>query len=269
MAEVTSSSSSPCRLRFEVIVSDDLLYCIFSYFSVENIIQTGTVNKRWQGVLSRDEGALWIFFLDELWKDKSVNVPAVKTILDRIKALPLGLVKRALHRVDISRCIEKPDFQRMLIVRLLFGERGPKKRCFCFFPEWALRMGQYKASYFEAKKDMRRQDITVSELCRIKWVFHFKHHQPMDQDTDGPSPTWESTFSEDFTMNSAMHSERLTWQFIDNGPHTRRMIQVEQYPPLTCTRLPSGGWRLDNHYVWLEQTVSIDADNVPLLDLTA
>ena len=68
-------------------------------------------------------------------------------------------------------------------------------------------------------------------------------------------------------MTSGMHSETLTWQFTI-GINGRRLMQVEQYPPLTSTRLPNGSWRLDNHYVWFEQVTPLSPDNIPLLDLT-
>jgi hypothetical protein len=50
---------------------------------------------------------------------------------------------QALNRVDISRCVEKPDFQNMVIARLIFGDRSPiKRQALLYYPEWALHIGR-------------------------------------------------------------------------------------------------------------------------------
>ena len=51
---------------------------------------------------------------------------------------------------------------------------------------------------------------------------------------------------------------------MENGNDGRQLIQVEQYPPHTSTRLANGAWRMDNQYVWLEQNGTIDPDHIPL-----
>ena len=64
--------------------------------------------------------------------------------------------------------------------------------------------GDYKGSYFQAAKDMRRHDLNITELCAIKWVLHFK------QSVDGMSP-FEAKFNEDFSLMTPMHG-RMDWQ---------------------------------------------------------
>lgn len=44
----------------------------------------------------------------------------------------------------------------------------------------------------------------------------------------------------------------------------KNVIQVDQYPPLSSSRLPNGGWRLDNPYVFFLQ----DPDSPPCTDET-
>ena len=70
-----------------------------------------------------------------------------------------------------------------------------------FFPT-----GDYKASYFQAKKDMRRQDMNITELCSINWVLHFK--QATTEDSMAP---FEAKFKEDFSLYTKMHG-RMNWQ---------------------------------------------------------
>ena len=64
--------------------------------------------------------------------------------------------------------------------------------------------GDYKGSYFQAARDMRRHDLNITELCAIKWVLHFK------QSIDGMSP-FEAKFDEDFSLLTTMHG-RMNWQ---------------------------------------------------------
>ena len=63
-------------------------------------------------------------------------------MIERVKSEPLSSLKRSLFRVDISRCLEKPDFQKMFIARLLFGDRGPKISGRMLYPEWCLKLGE-------------------------------------------------------------------------------------------------------------------------------
>ena len=44
------------------------------------------------------------------------------------------------------------------------------------YQEWALKLAPHKAGYFHTKKDQRRRDIVLGELCQINWIFHFKGH---------------------------------------------------------------------------------------------
>ena len=160
--------------HLERCLSDDLLSHIFAFFTPAELLLVSLVNRRWRSIETNNEGIEWNVHLVKFWSSFSQNVPTSLLILDRINNLSLTLVKRALFRVDTTRCVEKREYQRMLIARLLFYDRGPKRGGRIFYPEWALRIGQYKASLFHAMKDMKRHDINISELCSIPWRFHFK-----------------------------------------------------------------------------------------------
>ena len=126
---------------FEHAVSDEILFQIFLFLDVGSILVTPVVCKRWSATESNDE-LLWAPHVRDLWKEKTVNQPAEKMLRKRVKFLPLSTLKRQLFRVDISRCIEKPDFHNMLIARLIFGDRSPVKRqSRIYYPDWALRIG--------------------------------------------------------------------------------------------------------------------------------
>ena len=172
----TTTSSIPIinEKHIERCLSEDLLSNIFAFLTPVELLLVSLVNRRWRRIETNNDGVEWNVHLIKFWSSFNQNVPTSYLLLDRINNLSLTLVKRALFRVDTSRCVEKREYQRMLIARLLFHDRGPKRGRRVFYPEWALRVGQHKATLFHAMKDMKRRDINISELCAIQWRFHFK-----------------------------------------------------------------------------------------------
>jgi len=100
----------------------------------------------------------------------------------------------------------------------------------------------------------------MSELCCIKWSFHFKNHE-LDSD-EGEPIAWISEFKEDYTMTSMLHQQEMRWQFVDT--QSGKCVQVEQYPPLRISRLFDGSWRMENMFVFFLQTEKIDPVFLPL-----
>lgn len=126
---------------FDEAVNDEILCQIFLFLEVNDLLIVPIVSSRWKNADANDE-LLWAPHVTALWKDKDINKPSEKILRRRVRALPLSTLKRALCRVDISRCVEKPDFHNMLIARLIFGDRSPiKRQSRIFYPEWALRLG--------------------------------------------------------------------------------------------------------------------------------
>lgn len=192
--------------------SDDLLTRIFSVLGPADLLSVETVAARWR-LCAVDE--LWRNSTIELWKNVIFNVPSEFGILQRVKRIPLALLKRLVARVDSSHCLEKNDYQKLLVCCLLFRFRErphiringmttrPK------LPDWYQKIDNLKASYFFSARDIRRTTILASELCTISWVFHFKHNQ---DDEEG----FVTKFNEDFTMISQMHSQKMNWQVRDH-----------------------------------------------------
>jgi F-box-like len=128
-------------VAFDEAVNDEILCQIFLFLEVDDLLVVPVVSSRWKNADANDE-LLWAPHVTALWKDKVINQPSEKVLRRRVRALPLSTLKRALCRVDISRCVEKPDFHNMLIARLIFGDRSPiKRQSRIFYPEWALRLG--------------------------------------------------------------------------------------------------------------------------------
>ena len=128
-------------VAFDEAVNDEILCQIFLFLEVDDLLIVPVVSSRWKNADANDE-LLWAPHVTALWKYKVINQPSEKVLRRRVRALPLSTLKRALCRVDISRCVEKPDFHNMLIARLIFGDRSPiKRQSRIFYPEWALRLG--------------------------------------------------------------------------------------------------------------------------------
>jgi F-box-like len=126
---------------FDQAVNDEILCQIFLFLDVASLLVVPVVCRRWKNTDNDDE-MLWSPHVNFLWKDKEVNRPTEKVLRKRVKSLPLSSLKRALFRIDISRCVEKPDFHNMLIAKLIFGDRpSTKRQSRIFYPEWALRLG--------------------------------------------------------------------------------------------------------------------------------
>jgi hypothetical protein len=127
---------------FDRSINDDILCQIFLYLSIEEILIAPLVCRRWKKNVDKKDEVLWNPYVLSLWENKVINQPSELVLRRRVQSLPLNLLKRALSRVDVSRCLEKPDFQNMLIARLIFGDRSPiKRQSRLFYPEWALHLG--------------------------------------------------------------------------------------------------------------------------------
>lgn len=138
---ITELDTMSAELMFDKAINDEMLCQIFLFLSVEDLLTVPQVCSRWKNTDSEDV-LLWGPHLRSFWADISVNRPSEIVLRDRVKCLPLNSLLRALCRVDISRCVEKPDFHNMLIARLIFGDRSPEKRQSRFFyPEWSLHLG--------------------------------------------------------------------------------------------------------------------------------
>jgi hypothetical protein len=189
-------------------------------------------------------------------------------VFNRIKKLSTIVLKKNLIFIDINRCVEKEDFQRQLLVKLAFhkimlkmvvsdDDRFRGKYVRMFYPDWSLNIGYYKASYCIYKNEVKRDSSLFSELCLIDWSFGFH----MDE---GLMEPFYSKFFENYTLINGMNDHIYTWKFLTCGDNIVR-IQVDQYPPLTSFRKPNGQWRLQNEYVFFDQTESINAEELPLL----
>ena len=246
-------------------------------------------------------GDVWLKFCVSLWADRTMNSPHgiesklpaatatasagggasakppilkmlppsspahIRTLMRRIKTLPISAVTRALTRVDCSLATEKPEYQALLRSFLLFGLRrehtptGLKVR----YPAWCHKLDDCKATYFHSiRKELRRKTLTQAELCAVNWLFHFKHEMEGEDDTIRAGV--QAKFFNDNTMTSQMHGQMMTWGWVEAGGG-RMCVQVEQYPPLTISLLPTGAWRMENHYVYFEQPVTLSLDEISLI----
>lgn len=236
-------------------INIDLILEIIDYLDVENLLLTAVVQIQWNDIINnRNSCSMWKKFSIKVYNGR-YNSPLQSTLLERIKLLPLLDLKRQLARVDTSGCLEKKEYYNMMTAHLLFkGVYGHYTRC-TVYPTWSLKMDSFKATYFHALKDHKRTTIFKSELCKIKWSFHFKEHEFEDADLSVNS--WKSIFREDYTMMSMLHQQEMSWQFVDTQ-QSGMCVQVENYPPLIISRAFDGSFRMENHYVFFLQTEPLE-----------
>lgn len=236
------------------------------------------VSASWRLLATAYDQQLWQDGTSSLWGSLTWNraSPAIQNLFERIKMLPIGKLKRSLVGIDLSRCVEKVDFQRMLLTHLVFQKHMRKelagtdpryagKYVTMRYPDWSLRIGPWKASFFFTARELRRKEMFASELCAVKWQFFFK------QDEDN-AQGWACQFKEDSTMASDMNQHTYSWRIIACGDESAPMtVQVDNYPVLTATRLMEeagqqqrGRWRMDNPYVYFLQAVPLEGDQLPL-----
>lgn len=205
------SSSTKSKL-----ITDDIIIIILKYLPPNDLLRAIESSKSWFSAASKDSNRIWRIHAENIWKQSgmTVNVPSGDlSLLARIKRIPLPTLKRSLQRVDITRCVEKIDFQRMLMANLLFGGRSSEScaKLRIYYPDWALKVDEYKAAYFHGKRDVKRTQIHMSELCAIGWIFYFKTEFGYDEEVSS-SP---SKFRNDFTYYSERFGQTYYWQVFE------------------------------------------------------
>lgn len=209
------------RRSINQFLNEDLLCLICEYLHPVELMVAEIVCKFWWTSTRRDQ-QLWERHCIGIWLDDelTMNIPNLENIniMNRIKQIPLIQLKRALIRVDLTRCVEKIDFQRTFLAKLLFGNRSASNSTAlrAYYPEWAFKMGLFKATYFYGVKERcRTNQILLSELCSIDWEFKFKYHD----DVDGQVNRMRSEFKPDFTLVSGLNGAIYNWQVCSAKPN--------------------------------------------------
>jgi len=207
----------------------------------------------------------------------------VQTLRSRVNDISMANLRKALIPVDVSRCVEKADWRAMLVAKIIFGDKpkqvavGNDKLKKLYYPDWALKLTDGKATYYHALKEAARTHITKHELTTITWRFQFKQAQdeqgnvfPTESLPEGSVRTYASNFFDDFTMMSESHQQIMNWTMQtnagSNGVPAEVTVQVENFPTLRFSKLKDGRWRIDNEYVFFFQPSNCDIGrNVSLI----
>jgi tetratricopeptide (TPR) repeat protein len=100
----------------------------------------------------------------------------------------------------------------------------------------------WKLYYYEAERYYKRDKISEDDLCNSKWTFN-SHFNNGGGDVD-------PVFHRDRSYTSQITARGMKWRILDEGS----MVQVHQFPPLSVSRMPNGGWQMINEYVILAST---------------
>eukprot|EP01122_Echinamoeba_exundans_P013782 TRINITY_DN6072_c0_g1_i1.p1 TRINITY_DN6072_c0_g1~~TRINITY_DN6072_c0_g1_i1.p1 ORF type:complete len:298 (-),score=39.23 TRINITY_DN6072_c0_g1_i1:95-928(-) len=91
----------------------------------------------------------------------------------------------------------------------------------------------FKCWYRHEEIDAKRTEINMDDLVSNVWSFRFHY---------GGNYAQFPTFTSEYKLY--MEGRSMRWRFTDDNK-----IQVEQYPPLSATRLSNWGWKLQNNFV--------------------
>ena len=196
------------------ISTDDIIISIIKYLPVPDLLRATEISKQWYSAYLKDSKSIWEMHTNQVWIESKMteNIPHIEmSLLSRIKRLPLFVIRFNLQRVDVTRCIEKIDYQRMLLAYILFGGRSAvdSTRLRIYYPPWALQIDEHKATYFQSKRDAKRTQIYMSELCMIDWIFHFKSDYGYEEEG---IPNATSKFRVDYTYYSERFGQTFSWQ---------------------------------------------------------
>lgn len=200
----------------QVIQCDHIFLKIFSFLSIHDLSKVSICSKRMHE-LSTLDSMIYKRHIQSLWDTIIYNKPFSCCILERIRQLSIKELKQCLIDVDISRCIEKEDYQSMLFTHIIFHSRNyalPRnKEGKLFYPSFLCKMNKLKATYYYTLRETsRRHGIKKEELCLIHWKFTFKYHHYLPLEEEEYQEGWEVVFNDDFTVIHNLHDALMSWQ---------------------------------------------------------
>lgn len=162
-----ASSSSSSNYHHIHNFSDDLLVQIFFFLSGTDLFQIERVNVLWNQALRQKDHIIWKNLTKLVWETIAFNRPNEINVLTKVGQLSLSLLKKSLVGIDLSFCVEKKDYQRVLLAKLLFypvmlrelkgsDPRFAGKYLSMRYPDWSLNIPPFKASYFFARREIIR-----------------------------------------------------------------------------------------------------------------
>lgn len=203
-------------------VPESNLALIMSFLDGKSILSIEVCSPTCSRIAKEYSDGIWLPTVHQTWHKMQWNVISedLYNLFERIKLLPISKLKKTLVGIDLQRCVEKIDYQRMLLAHLVFNKcmkkelagtdvRFAGKYLTRNYPEWSLHIPFHKASYVFAVQEIQRKEMLVSELTACEWVFTFKDPSM----TGMPDHQWKSKFHENFTMESEMQpGYEYTWR---------------------------------------------------------
>lgn len=227
------------RTTGELTIQNDLpneiIYLIFSYFQQpKDLCIVASVCSKFK-IVAAGSDRLWKKLCEKRWKGKrgmplEVSYRADYTELHQLLTMKEIKIKNILTKRGIyfKGLLERSEFVQLLL----------KTTPTPYYGKWSPK---WKAAYVIGEMDSKRTIITKDELCSSKWEFRFK--QWPDDHPGGAS----AQFNPDYTYESNLFENRMKWRFYAG------QIQVESYPPLTCTRTKNWEWEIENGFVKYKQ----------------
>jgi hypothetical protein len=194
---------SACRQALELSgLSEDLICSIFQFLLPMEILRVSETSYHLHKIIINNDHKLWktLFYLQT--KEYEYNIPT-SSLLSRIESLGILTLKQCLrdYNVDISSFTHKKEYQDALSIQILAQYPSQIE-----ISTWILHVPQWKASYYQAKRDVSRTKILKIELINTGFMFAFNSLQGNE------FADVIIRFFDDFTMVSNINRYPYTWR---------------------------------------------------------
>jgi hypothetical protein len=244
------------------LLPDELLHLIMLRCGPTELSRCEVVCRRWRTSITSGGDNVWVHKTAQLWRSTgwTHNVPRVCPLTERLRSVPVGVMRRTLMGYDTAGLTERSEWMSLLRVALLWGHSACT-RCDRGWsaPGWALNINDCKAAYMFATLEVARKVPLECELTRQNWDLLYLH---------SALERFDIQFFDNKEMTASSHpGARFRWSVQGGGRHAygEPGLQIENFPLHTFTRRADGLWRICNAHVVIEQRAP-PPDMLPLFD---
>lgn len=229
---------------------DELLLQIMLHCAPSALLNGEAVCRRWRSLLQSGGAAAWLSNTECLWKATgwTHNVSPAIPLMDRIRKVPVGVMRRVLADYDTAGLAEKSEWMRLLRVKLLWGNvshfftRNSRGKV---APQWALEVDDCKAAWHFAVIEIARDVPFEAEVVRQHWDLIYN---------ENPDGVFDMIFSANHTMTCTSHpGATFRWWIQPWRDLSPPGLQIENFPLHRFSRRRDGLWMARNAYVSIIQ----------------
>jgi hypothetical protein len=242
---------------------DELLHHIMLRCGPSELSRCEQVCRRWRSCAASGGESAWLLHTAQLWRRTgwTHNVPCALPLTERLRKLPVSLMRQVLSRYDTAGLVEKIEWMRLLRVELLWPrasltgtvcKRSPRG---LVAPSWALNIDDCKAAFMFATIEIARPTPLESQLLQHEWDLIYNNH---------PGSSFDIQFFDNKEMTASSHpGARFRWRLRRDGDQPG--LEIENFPLHTFSRAADGLWCITNPWVTIKQRAA-SLHELPLFD---